>query len=203
MPFSLKERKEMLEKEFSGELSEREVMHRAVMKENDFPTTQLPLNNLRRLKKELRREARESRKKVAKLKEERSTEYNTSKGTQEIISKTFQDIELISKAHTFDEWCHECGCIHLDDVLGGGGHHGQVKKEERTLYTCDSCKRIPELDEVNGFFTEDEVVKFKLRWEGSAIEWGREMVLCTGCNRFIKETGQDRSVLLDPEWKLW
>ena len=26
-------------------------------------------------------------------------------------------ITLTIKAHTFDEWCNECGCIHLEEVL--------------------------------------------------------------------------------------
>ena len=76
----------------------------------------------------------------------RSTEYSTSKEMQENINKTFQDLELTAKvigslkqwmnewtfkwmqewirliricnvqAHTFSEWCQECGCIHLDEV---------------------------------------------------------------------------------------
>ena len=65
----------------------------------------------------------------------RCSEYSTSEDTRQLINKTFADLELTGKvnhrvgfihinisshnlkAHTFDEWCTECGCIHLEDVF--------------------------------------------------------------------------------------
>ena len=72
--------------------------------------------------------------------------------------------------------------------------HATKRAEEETdqLFSCISCERIPELADVNGLFTEDQVrlivkqvysshtqvVKFKLKHKGSEIEWGKEMVVC-------------------------
>ena len=61
------------------------------------------------------------------------------------------------------------------------------------IFSFTSCERIPELAEVNGFFSEDEVtktfvcllarffwqvVRFKRKDKGSGVEWGKEIVLC-------------------------
>ena len=94
----------------------------------------------------------------------------------------------------------------MEDVLGNHTFaHNKSSKEEKedSNFSCLSCARIPELDQVNGFFGENEVVKFKLRGAGSAIEWGKEQVLCIPCDEFMKKVGVERSVLLNPEWKLW
>jgi len=158
--------------------------------------------NIKAKKRDLGKAKREIRKKVAELKEARSTEYSTSKEMQENINKTFQDLELTAKAHTFSEWCQECGCIHLDEVLTES-HAKKLEPEVKQLFSCVSCERIPELAEVNGFFSEDEVVKFKLKHKGNTLEWGKELALCKQCENYINMLGVDRSVLQDPDWKMW
>ena len=35
----------------------------------------------------------------------------------ERLSETYRTLELNSNAHTLDEWCVECECIHTADVL--------------------------------------------------------------------------------------
>ena len=106
-------------------------------------------------------------------------------------------------------------------------HARKQEPEEKQLFSCirwftltlpltflnilclnylPSCERIPELAEVNGFFTENEVmdtfcaentgkrpllllssqvVKFKLKHKDAAIEWGPELVLCKQVNKAI------------------
>jgi len=74
-------------------------------------------------------------------------------------------------------------------------HAKKVEPEAKQLYSCVSCERIPELAEVNGFFSEDEVVKFKLKHKGSGVEWGKEIVLCKQCETYMNMLGVERSVL--------
>merc|ERR1712127_1111934 len=183
-------------------ISETERWFKNLSLDNDFPTEKRA-NNIKFMKRELGRAKRQSVRKVKIIKEERSMEYNTSKSTQENINKTFQDLELTAKASTFSEWCQECGCIHLEEVLTESHGHKNKVEEENNLYLCESCARIPELAAVNGLFTEDEVIKFKLKHKDSAIEWGKEMVLCKQCDKYLTILGEDRSVFKDPSWKLW
>eukprot|EP00092_Neocalanus_flemingeri_P051926 GFUD01060530.1.p1 GENE.GFUD01060530.1~~GFUD01060530.1.p1 ORF type:complete len:153 (+),score=43.55 GFUD01060530.1:52-510(+) len=75
------------------------------------------LQRIKSKKRELKGAQRKSKKKVQVLKEERSSEYSTSEYTRQLINRTFAELELNGKAHTFDEWCTACGCIHLDKVL--------------------------------------------------------------------------------------
>ena len=60
-------------------------------------------------------------------------------------------------------------------MFGEGTGHAK-KEKPRVLYSCVSCQRIPELTEVNGFFTEEEVVKFKLRKGVAMVDWGKDLV---------------------------
>jgi len=183
-------------------ISDSERWFKDAMMANDFPTSARAFN-IRNKKRSLGKAKREISKKVAEIKEERLTEYSTSRSTQENINKTFADLELTAKAHTFAEWCQECGCIHLDEVLTDSHATKRAEEETDQLFSCISCERIPELADVNGLFTEDQVVKFKLKHKGSEIEWGKEMVVCKQCELYINMLGEDKSVLKDPSWKLW
>merc|ERR1719228_1486666 len=87
------------------------------------------LHSIKSKKRELRGAQRESQKRVQKIKEERASEYETSEATRQVMNKTFQDLELISKAHTFAEWCNECGCIHMEEVLREEYEHRKSNTE--------------------------------------------------------------------------
>lgn len=205
MPLSehMRARMEELEKEMTKPvISEKEKWFKNLQLDNDFPTEKRA-NNIKSMKRELGRAKRESKKKVKEIMEERLTEYSTSKSTQENINRTFQDLELTAKAPTFSEWCNECGCIHLEEMMTETHGHKREEEAGSSLYTCLSCERIPALSEVNGFFTEEEVVKFKLKHKDSAVEWGKELVICKQCEKSLSILGEDKSVFQDPNWKLW
>lgn len=80
------------------------------------------VHSIKSKKKELRVSQRESKKKVEKIKQARSQDYVTSAETKELMNRTWQEMELTAKAHTFSEWCSECNCIHLDKLLEDEAH---------------------------------------------------------------------------------
>jgi len=71
-------------------------------------------------KKELRVFQRNITKKVNKIKEERLEEYQTSGMTRQLIAETYNNLELTAKAHTYEDWCSECNCFHLDKLDDDG-----------------------------------------------------------------------------------
>merc|ERR1719309_11348 len=75
------------------------------------------LQRIKSKTRELKGAQKKSKKKVQALKEARSSEYSTSENTRQRINRTFNELELNRKAHTFDDWCTECGCIHIEKVL--------------------------------------------------------------------------------------
>eukprot|EP00092_Neocalanus_flemingeri_P064171 GFUD01077792.1.p1 GENE.GFUD01077792.1~~GFUD01077792.1.p1 ORF type:complete len:144 (+),score=68.20 GFUD01077792.1:49-480(+) len=119
MPLSskLSQRLAMMEKKNNN--PEREAKDKEfyeMMKDIDMQSAKR-MHSIKSKKRELRGAQRQTKKKVEKLKEERSHEYSTSEDTRQLINRTFAELELSGKAHTFDEWCNECGCIHLEEVL--------------------------------------------------------------------------------------
>merc|ERR1712106_279277 len=112
----------------STELAERLAMMEKKMNVEETETVDMELDEmmkdasvkLQRIKsktKELKGAQKKSKRKIQALKTERSSEYSTSENTRQLINKTFADLELSGKAHTFAEWCTECGCIHTEQVL--------------------------------------------------------------------------------------
>eukprot|EP00090_Calanus_glacialis_P032674 TRINITY_DN54152_c0_g1_i1.p1 TRINITY_DN54152_c0_g1~~TRINITY_DN54152_c0_g1_i1.p1 ORF type:complete len:153 (-),score=52.57 TRINITY_DN54152_c0_g1_i1:13-471(-) len=112
----------------STELSERLAMMEKKMKVQEAESVDMELyemmkdasQRLQRIKsktRELKGAQKKSKRKVQALKTERSSEYSTSENTRQLINKTFAELELNGKAHTFEEWCNDCGCIHTEKVL--------------------------------------------------------------------------------------
>ena len=64
------------------------------------------------MKDRLAEKRRKTRQEIVKLEAMSDSEFKLER-----LAETFRTLELNSNAHTLDEWCVICECIHTSDVV--------------------------------------------------------------------------------------